>query len=856
VIELIIAGRRRLVLIAAVALAGCSGSTQDGATPSRPAAPSSTSVGSPIAPGDLNSTSEEILDSLELNSVNSLTGCGPRDITRGRDAVNTSGLRVNIDADGLARGVFNQDDVLGATGNRLRLPMERQGTPPPNSTADEWKYVPPWRPTAIDYASAEYWDKRLGRVDTSAEAEQVTDDLATWASDLLATMSLTDPYWVQESQNVQNQTELDRRYNALRAELTALAERRKIVSYEPAYTIVTPGSPQQRRPSTNEDLLFLPLDGTETDRFGNTLATTNVGGSTEYRIVAAQPPGSADPVTFIDDGRLNFRNNGQGARNITLSTAFGEGLGGGHLDKKHFTFGAAVQFDPFPTVDPFDGNAVDSDPRGNEALTRDIYRYYFSQNRLVQGGRTSGWFVASLNLRCQIEITLNLYALPAGIDTQTTILVSERELDISHTSQILISVDMTANQVTLTTGDGVLEAYVTEVFDLPNGFQFSFDTAVDPSVCELLQACGIEPADTENFLEMSSEDFENPGITPGGLRGSVDWVYVANGYLDPRDAISHLVALDLRDPVQADRPDTMFKTSPEGRVASIALGEQKYKSFLTTDPFQRLFVIVQEALVQYGDNFDFVVVVPRDPLDGPALGLTDVARNYSVNKTAGTYDLDFDFPEPYAWGDPEKLRSVLIGSMPNFVELPVFLHEIVHSWANDVVYPSGTAQYLIDGHFGFSSANGYLGGFDPSTLRDEGSGRYSASMFSPYAGLPATYSDIELYLMGLLPSDQVTDLRLFVNASLTEERDGRTYFAASGSVTMTIDDIIKAAGPRALETDPEFEVLYIVVSGDELTDEQLAIYDSQAATGATNFEAATRGLATLSLAPIERIVSR
>ena len=49
------------------------------------------------------------------------------------------------------------------------------------------------------------------------------------------------------------------------------------------------------------------------------------------------------------------------------------------------------------------------------------------------------------------------------------------------------------------------------------------------------------------------------------------------------------------------------------------------------------------------------------------------------------------------------------------------LHEIMHAWANSVV---STTQ---PGHWGLSSANGQLGGFDPETLEDLGGGRYAAN---------------------------------------------------------------------------------------------------------------------------------
>ena len=707
----------------------------------------------------------------------------------------------------------------------------------------------------IDYSSVEYWEKRSGLVDSGDEVARITDDLAEWASNLLSVMTINDRRWVEEAKYVKSQNELEERYTSYQSGLKALAERRKTISYAPAHTVVAPQSPAGVQSSKYEDLLYLSFTETEVDRFGNTLAASNVKGSTEYRIIAAEPMGSTEPTRFVRGGRLDFASNSSEARSAGLRLGFGEDSGGSFLDKRQFTFGASIKFEPFPTVDPLAGlSDATREVPGNEKFIRELYRYYIDQNEILIGGRTSGWLSVGLNLRCQIEITLNLHPIDANIDNHTTILVSERILNISNTSQILFSVNAEAREVTLTTGDGVREAMVTEIFDLPDDFQFSFD--IIAALCQETKSCAgtggvVDPDEIENFIEMNSEDFQSPTITPNGLRGTLDWVYLANGVLAPQDATAHLSALDLQESVQADGGGALtFTVSPSGHVVSLALDSDKYEQFLQTDPTQRTMLIVQEAIQTFGDNFNMVAVVPRESMSELAMG-TDAARNYSVRQTSGTYNLDFMNPRecPLSWGNPSKLQSVLIGASPAFMTTQTFLHEIAHTWGNDVVYPSGTKQYLIDGHFGVSSANGYLGGFDPSTLRSEGPGAFSAARFAPYAGLPPSYADIELYLMGLLPATEIEDIKIFVNVSDLSDRGDRTYFKAEGSEVITINDIERLAGKRSLEDDTEFEILYIVVSGEPLSEAQLADYDDQAIEAARMFSAATRGLATLSLKP-------
>lgn len=205
---------------------------------------------------------------------------------------------------------------------------------------------------------------------------------------------------------------------------------------------------------------------------------------------------------------------------MDLRLAFGENLGGSSLDKRRFTFGASIQFEPFPKVDPLAGLSGGANALGgNEDLTREMYRYYFDQNNILIGGRLSGWIGLGLNLKCQIEVSLNSYPMDVRVDSHTTILVSERILNIANSSQILLSVDSEAKKVMLTTGDGGLEAMVTEVFDLPDDFQFSFDAMSDKSVCEEIGSCTVDPDEVENFLTMTSEDFQQQTISPNGLRG-------------------------------------------------------------------------------------------------------------------------------------------------------------------------------------------------------------------------------------------------------------------------------------------------------------------------------------------------
>ena len=159
------------------------------------------------------------------------------------------------------------------------------------------------------------------------------------------------------------------------------------------------------------------------------------------------------------------------------------------------------------------------------------------------------------------------------------------------------------------------------------------------------------------------------------------------------------------------------------------------------------------------------------------------------------------------WGSAGKLLGVLdFGSYAIYnnrrsilFEGPT-LHELMHRWANDIVPTS------YGGHWGFSSANGNLGGFDIASLADRGDDRYTARDFT-LAGVADNampYSPIELYLAGFIPKDDVPDLWVAEDGEWLREDEGssvhtdngRRIFTASQVRTYTIDDLIAEHGPR------------------------------------------------------------
>ena len=216
---------------------------------------------------------------------------------------------------------------------------------------------------------------------------------------------------------------------------------------------------------------------------------------------------------------------------------------------------------------------------------------------------------------------------------------------------------------------------------------------------------------------------------------------------------------------------------------------------LATDPFDvdQFRELSRAFYGKYQDAFDFLIFISNLPEyeDNESVsyyGIHIRIRN-AVEGTGlpvGTYRTQT--------GSTDRLKGILhfpyFGGLTNGPSL----HEILHSWANYVL------PTTIRSHWGFSSANGQLGGFDLANLVEHGGGKYSAGDFGTNAngGNSLPYSPIELYLAGLIPPSQVPDLWVAKDGARTNERDesGNLIFTALDVETYSIERIVRENGAR------------------------------------------------------------
>ena len=192
----------------------------------------------------------------------------------------------------------------------------------------------------------------------------------------------------------------------------------------------------------------------------------------------------------------------------------------------------------------------------------------------------------------------------------------------------------------------------------------------------------------------------------------------------------------------------------------------------------------------FDDDFDFLLLLSNldDILDHQGAFYSGVYQS-TMNDVQGIGTPTYYFSR---YGSAGRLRGVIHFPWNAALGDGPALHELQHPWSN---FALPTA---VPGHWGYSSANGQLGGFDFDTLVDLGEGRYSAPNFPPGGrGVnDAPYSPIELYQAGYVPPDDVPDIWYALDGNFVEVDAGNTVFTSEQATTLSIDEFIADVGER------------------------------------------------------------
>jgi len=308
--------------------------------------------------------------------------------------------------------------------------------------------------------------------------------------------------------------------------------------------------------------------------------------------------------------------------------------------------------------------------------------------------------------------------------------------------------------------------------------------------------------------------------------------------------------------------------SPDQRIPSIEYGNglfaTEYAFFIVDStgeifpnmPFATIYcgqtfpVAYQKFYSIFPDIFDFIILMPNGPIFNPDNYSENVpyfviAKNEVQNIGVPIFDDTSSF---YSAG---RLRGFIYHSWGYGAILD---HEIGHAWGVRLGYSLGlvegghwVAEADVNGQMSlFVSTDGTVG-----HLVDNGDGTWRVE---PENADTFPYPPLELYVMGLIPPEDVPPVHILVNPDYSDPQ----RVTAEEVITITIDQLMAAEGgertPLYPNAQTSFNAAFIVVSDEPFSNAEIAYYSlvsmyfssqMEGESYLTPFYTATGGLASL-----------
>ena len=262
----------------------------------------------------------------------------------------------------------------------------------------------------------------------------------------------------------------------------------------------------------------------------------------------------------------------------------------------------------------------------------------------------------------------------------------------------------------------------------------------------------------------------------------------------------------------------------------------------------------------FPDVFDFVIVEPNGSIYLPGNYGENVPYFLMAKNDVQHIGVPI-FNETATWGSAGRLRGMIYHS---FGVGSILDHEIGHAWGMRLGYSLGLLQEVDPGgrygHWlGEADVNGqmsyaFMHGSVMGILVSNGDGTWRLENEDKETSRP--YSPLELYAMGLIPSQDVPPVHILVNPDYSNPQ----RITASQVRTITIQQIVAAEGgervPSWQNSQKYFNAAMIVVSDRPFTGAERAFYTLDAEFFAsamrghmydTPFYSATGGRAFLSV---------
>lgn len=232
--------------------------------------------------------------------------------------------------------------------------------------------------------------------------------------------------------------------------------------------------------------------------------------------------------------------------------------------------------------------------------------------------------------------------------------------------------------------------------------------------------------------------------------------------------------------------------------------------------------VAKRFIADHGDSYDFLVILTTFPVAMPSSSAKGFYTGVK-NDTQGTGQSLFD--NGSAFGSSGKLQGVIdMGDISDLVadpsaatldeKLTILAHEVAHRFsAYSHISKVGMASNALLGedhsHWSYlldSQASVMYG----NAWQNNGDGTFTAT------GIGSGYSQLDLYLMGMLPKEQVPPMLLIANPSIDAATTPVAGATISGiATTVTIDEIVAAVGERipvSTQAQKAFKIGYILLT--------------------------------------------
>ncbi len=258
-----------------------------------------------------------------------------------------------------------------------------------------------------------------------------------------------------------------------------------------------------------------------------------------------------------------------------------------------------------------------------------------------------------------------------------------------------------------------------------------------------------------------------------------------------------------------------FVLNEDRSFAGYVIPQAAYNKFITGEGDLKM---VSKKIYEYiHDEFDFIIILSVEDTQPEDLfyGRSTQVSNKIEGLGGATYD------NTAAYGSDGKLKSIIYMPRVEYVLNGPFLHEIAHSWGNKNFLPT-----TVGGHWGYAGVAGQLGGFDE--LVDLGGNSYKGRLnekdgFGTFAngGNSIPYGNLELYLMGLISSDDLESVQVAVNPVVGTSSGVFTADAIQDHTPQAMIAENGARVPSHQDSQKTFRALTVILSTEKLEQEKM-----------------------------------